>query len=126
MKPVTLPCGHKLPEAADLTPEQQKAVLALGGQITGRRRAGKPGGRSGGRPKSADRCPCGAMTVARAAARRHECIAETRLVYEAWQRLDTACRGECVDQNAVVALREEYYSALRRCDKATARTNKAQ
>lgn len=28
---------------------------------------------SGGRPKSADRCPCGIMTAARAAARKHVC-----------------------------------------------------
>jgi hypothetical protein len=30
-------------------------------------------GKQGGRPKSADRCSCGAMTTARAAARGHVC-----------------------------------------------------
>ncbi len=30
-------------------------------------------GQLGGRPKSEDRCPCGAMTLKRAAARGHKC-----------------------------------------------------
>jgi hypothetical protein len=32
----------------------------------------------GGRPRSADRCPCGAMTRARAAKRNHRCQAAGR------------------------------------------------
>lgn len=64
MRPVTLPCGHTLPEAD---------LLRLAGQIASDRRKTKSGGRNGGRPRSADRCPCGAMTTARAAKRRHVC-----------------------------------------------------
>ena len=33
----------------------------------------KSGGRNGGRPRIADRCPCGAMTAKRAIARGHRC-----------------------------------------------------
>lgn len=61
---ITLPCGHQLPEAD---------LLRLAGQITGKRRQGKPAGRNGGRPLSANRCPCGAMTISRAASRNHKC-----------------------------------------------------
>lgn len=64
MTTITLPCGHQIPEAE---------VLRLAGQITGRRRVGKPSGRTGGRPRTAPRCPCGAMTIKRAALRGHRC-----------------------------------------------------
>jgi hypothetical protein len=33
----------------------------------------KSGGRNGGRPRVDSRCPCGAMTAARAEKRRHRC-----------------------------------------------------
>ena len=33
----------------------------------------KSGGRNGGRPKSLDRCACGAMTLKRASLRNHRC-----------------------------------------------------
>jgi len=33
----------------------------------------KTGGRNGGRPRTAPRCPCGAMTAARAKQRNHRC-----------------------------------------------------
>lgn len=43
----------------------------------GRRNAAKrknpSGGRNGGRPKSEDRCPCGASTLTRARARSFDC-----------------------------------------------------
>ena len=51
-------CGKALPEA---TLRQSAAEL-------GSRRK-----RFGGPPKSKDRCPCGEMTLARAAKRHHKC-----------------------------------------------------
>lgn len=35
----------------------------------------KTGGRNGGRPRTAPRCPCGAMTLKRAKQRNHRCAA---------------------------------------------------
>lgn len=42
-------------------------------QIVGRLRSMLRKTRAGGRPRSTERCPCGAMTAARAAARNHQC-----------------------------------------------------
>jgi hypothetical protein len=64
---IALPCGHSIPEAE---------ILRLAGQIrAGRRQTHAPGP---GRPRTAQRCPCGLMTTARAAQRRHQCSEEKR------------------------------------------------
>ena len=64
MTTITLPCGHTIPEAD---------LLRLAGAAMAAKRATKSGGRNGGRPRTADRCPCGEMTRARAEKRGHRC-----------------------------------------------------
>jgi hypothetical protein len=50
--------------------EQPKNPAAVALQAL---RKTKTGGRNGGRPKTAQRCPCGAMTLKRAEQRNHRC-----------------------------------------------------
>ena len=52
-----------------LTPAELSEIRARAGRMVRNRVAGP------GRPRQADRCPCGAMTKARALARRHKCEA---------------------------------------------------
>lgn len=56
--------------AAPITYEDVKSMW---GRATASRRSTY--GAGPGRPKSKDRCPCGAMTAARAAQRGHKCVA---------------------------------------------------
>lgn len=60
---VTLPCGHTLPEAE---------ILRLAGQVRSALRTTKSGGRNGGRPATARRCPCGRFPMYRKP-KKHEC-----------------------------------------------------
>jgi hypothetical protein len=61
-------------------PRNDPAAVALG-RKGGKARAKLPPealsriGKLGGRPRSLFRCPCGAITAARAAARNHRCTA---------------------------------------------------
>lgn len=59
---VFLPCGHTA---------THEEIMRLAGQISSSRR--KTHGAGPGRPRTAQRCPCGAMTAARAIQRRHKC-----------------------------------------------------
>ena len=59
---ITLPCGHELPAAE---------ILRLAGSIRSAMR--KTRGAGPGKPRTAPRCPCGAMTVKRAEQRGHRC-----------------------------------------------------
>ncbi len=60
-----LTCGHN---------HTEEEILSAAGRIyASRRRHVVTPGAGPGRPRSADRCPCGAMTKARAAARGHRC-----------------------------------------------------
>lgn len=58
--------GHNV----NLTEPQARSVM---GQIASQVRINKRGGT--GRPASGPRCPCGAMSVKRAAMRHHVCVA---------------------------------------------------
>lgn len=55
-------CGHALVETE---------ILRLAGAICSARRKTRAPGT--GRPRTMERCPCGMMTVARAAQRNHRC-----------------------------------------------------
>lgn len=68
MTTITLPCGHEIPEAD---------LLRIAGAALSAKRKTRAGGRNGGAPRSADRCPCGAMTKRRAEQRNHRCHPET-------------------------------------------------
>lgn len=62
MNTITLPCGHALPE---------EEILRLAGAIQSARRKTRAPGT--GRPRTMERCPCGAMTKRRAEQRKHRC-----------------------------------------------------
>ncbi len=62
---VRLSCGHEIPESEILS-----AAAAINGRRGGRLQTPHAGP---GRPRSEDRCACGAMTVKRAEARSHKC-----------------------------------------------------
>lgn len=59
---IVLPCGHSITEAE---------ILRLAGRISSARRTTRAAGP--GRPRTAQRCPCGAMTLTRAKGRNHKC-----------------------------------------------------
>jgi hypothetical protein len=61
-KLVKLSCGHELPESE---------ILSEAARIQASKRTTHGAGT--GRPREAERCPCGAMTKARATARNHKC-----------------------------------------------------
>lgn len=55
-----------------LTVHSEAELLSLAGAINSARRKTRAAGP--GKPRTAPRCPCGAMTVARALARNHRCL----------------------------------------------------
>ena len=63
-------------------------VKSLWGKATSAQRKTHSGGKDG-RPRSADRCPCGVMTKARAAQRRHVCQGG-ELMATKWRKLRNA------------------------------------